>query len=133
MPSAVGIEAVEWLSDDPSGMTVRITGRWRRRRPDWRGPAMLVIDAVICGFGRLGNWFGIERWGVRPDMVVFAKGVSAGVLPVGGVEPETMAPWRAAGAAGFGLGSALYRPGMAAGEVGERARAFVTAFSRPAA
>ncbi|MFA4929545.1 MAG: aminotransferase class III-fold pyridoxal phosphate-dependent enzyme [Patulibacter sp.] len=46
---------------------------------------LLVIDAVICGFGRLGNWFGIERWGVRPDMVVFAKGVSAGVLPVGGV------------------------------------------------
>lgn len=46
---------------------------------------LLVIDAVICGFGRLGTWFGIERWGVRPDMVVFAKGVSAGVLPVGGV------------------------------------------------
>lgn len=48
----------------------------------------------------------------------------ARMLPVGGITPEAMAPWRAAGAAGFGLGSALYRPGMSAAEVGERARAF---------
>jgi 2-dehydro-3-deoxyphosphogalactonate aldolase len=47
------------------------------------------------------------------------------VLPVGGIVPEGMAPWRQAGAAGFGLGSALYKPGMSAGEVGTRARAFV--------
>ena len=46
------------------------------------------------------------------------------LLPVGGIAPETMAPYLAAGANGFGLGSALYRAGMAAGEVGERARAF---------
>jgi 2-dehydro-3-deoxyphosphogalactonate aldolase len=49
------------------------------------------------------------------------------VLPVGGIVPEGMAPWRQAGAAGFGLGSALYKPGMTADEVGERARAFVAA------
>jgi 2-dehydro-3-deoxyphosphogalactonate aldolase len=49
------------------------------------------------------------------------------VLAVGGITPEGMAPWRDAGAQGFGLGSALYKPGMAASEVGERARAFVTA------
>lgn len=49
------------------------------------------------------------------------------VLPVGGIVPEGMAPWREAGAAGFGLGSALYKPGMTAAEVGVRARAFVTA------
>lgn len=49
------------------------------------------------------------------------------VLPVGGIIPEGMAPWRQAGAAGFGLGSALYRPGMAAAEVSGRARAFVAA------
>jgi len=54
------------------------------------------------------------------------------VLPVGGIVPEGMAPWRQAGAAGFGLGSALYKPGMAAGEVGARARAFVTALERNA-
>lgn len=50
------------------------------------------------------------------------------LLPVGGVTPETMAVYRQAGAAGFGLGSALYAPGMAAAEVGQRARAFVQAW-----
>jgi 2-dehydro-3-deoxyphosphogalactonate aldolase len=49
------------------------------------------------------------------------------VLPVGGIAPDNMAPWREAGAAGFGLGSALYRAGDAAEVVGERARAFVSA------
>jgi len=49
------------------------------------------------------------------------------VLAVGGITPEGMAPWRAAGAQGFGLGSALYKPGMAASEVGERARTFIAA------
>jgi 2-dehydro-3-deoxyphosphogalactonate aldolase len=49
------------------------------------------------------------------------------LLPVGGVAPDTMGPWRDAGAAGFGLGSALYKPGFTAAEVGERARAFVSA------
>jgi 2-dehydro-3-deoxyphosphogalactonate aldolase len=54
------------------------------------------------------------------------------VLPVGGIVPDGMAPWRQAGAAGFGLGSALYKPGMTAGEVGAHARAFVTALERNA-
>ena len=49
------------------------------------------------------------------------------VLPVGGIAPDTMAPWIAAGAAGFGLGSALYKPGMSAEQVGINARAFVAA------
>jgi 2-dehydro-3-deoxyphosphogalactonate aldolase len=47
------------------------------------------------------------------------------VLPVGGITPETMQPWRDAGAAGFGLGSALYSAGLGADEVAERARRFV--------
>ena len=47
--------------------------------------ALLVVDAVICAFGRLGTWFGIERWDVEPDMIVFAKGVTSGYLPLGGV------------------------------------------------
>jgi 2-dehydro-3-deoxyphosphogalactonate aldolase len=51
------------------------------------------------------------------------------VLPVGGIVPEGMAPWRQAGAAGFGLGSALYKPGMTAGDVGVRARAFIAALA----
>jgi 2-dehydro-3-deoxyphosphogalactonate aldolase len=49
------------------------------------------------------------------------------VLPVGGVMPETVAAWRAAGAAGFGIGSALYRPGDPPAAVAAKARAFVSA------
>ena len=46
---------------------------------------LLVIDSVITGFGRLGGWFGCERFGVRPDLVTFAKGVTSGYQPLGGV------------------------------------------------
>jgi putrescine---pyruvate transaminase len=46
---------------------------------------LFIADSVICGFGRLGTWFGIERWGVEPDMITFAKGVTSGYLPLGGV------------------------------------------------
>ena len=47
---------------------------------------LFVVDSVICGFGRLGTWYGIERWeDVRPDMITFAKGVTSGYLPLGGV------------------------------------------------
>src|SRR5262245_31156575 len=57
---------------------------------------LLVIDAVICGFGRLGTWFGIERWeDVKPDLITFAKGVTSGYLPLGGVvaSGEVAAPF----------------------------------------
>ena len=50
------------------------------------------------------------------------------MLPVGGVTPETMADYVAAGAAGFGIGSALYKPGFGADEVGRRGAAFVQAW-----
>ncbi|RZL86833.1 MAG: 2-dehydro-3-deoxy-6-phosphogalactonate aldolase [Variovorax sp.] len=50
------------------------------------------------------------------------------LLPVGGIAPDTMAPFVKAGAAGFGLGSALYAPGLSAVDVGQRARAFVQAW-----
>jgi putrescine---pyruvate transaminase len=46
---------------------------------------LFIVDSVICGFGRLGTWFGIERWGIEPDMITFAKGVTSGYLPLGGV------------------------------------------------
>lgn len=49
------------------------------------------------------------------------------VLPVGGVTPETLPAWRASGADGFGIGSALYRPGDTPAAVAARARAFVSA------
>jgi putrescine aminotransferase len=46
---------------------------------------LLVVDAVIVGFGRIGDWFGCERFGLRPDMITFAKGVTSGYQPLGGV------------------------------------------------
>ena len=51
------------------------------------------------------------------------------MLPVGGVVPSVLEDWHKAGAAGYGLGSALYVPGMDAATVGERARAFVAAWA----
>jgi adenosylmethionine-8-amino-7-oxononanoate aminotransferase len=50
-----------------------------------RHGALFVIDAVICGFGRLGTWYGFERFDLAPDLVTFAKGVTSGYLPLGGV------------------------------------------------
>ncbi len=46
---------------------------------------LLVADEVICGFGRTGYWFGSERYGIRPDLMTIAKGLSSGYLPIGGV------------------------------------------------
>ncbi len=46
---------------------------------------LLVSDEVICGFGRTGNWFGCETFGFRPDLITFAKGVTSGYVPLGGV------------------------------------------------
>jgi len=47
--------------------------------------AFLILDEVITGFGRLGSWFGAQHFGVTPDLLTFAKGVTSGYLPVGGV------------------------------------------------
>ncbi|EGJ10374.1 MULTISPECIES: aspartate aminotransferase family protein [Rubrivivax] len=46
---------------------------------------LLVSDEVICGFGRTGRWFGCETMGTRPDLMTFAKGVTSGYVPLGGV------------------------------------------------
>jgi putrescine aminotransferase len=46
---------------------------------------LLISDEVICGFGRTGNWFGCETFGVKPDLMTFAKGVTSGYIPLGGV------------------------------------------------
>jgi putrescine aminotransferase len=50
-----------------------------------RHGVLLIADEVICGFGRLGYGFGCERYGIRPDMITFAKGVTSGYMPLGGV------------------------------------------------
>ena len=46
---------------------------------------LLVADEVICGFGRLGEWFGSTRYDIRPDLVTFAKGIASAHVPLGGV------------------------------------------------
>ncbi|SOC18094.1 aspartate aminotransferase family protein [Stappia indica] len=46
---------------------------------------LLVADEVICGFGRLGSWFGSQHYGIEPDLMPIAKGLSSGYLPIGGV------------------------------------------------
>ncbi|MFM9913863.1 MAG: aspartate aminotransferase family protein [Methylophilaceae bacterium] len=46
---------------------------------------LLICDEVICGFGRTGTWFGSELQGAKPDLMTFAKGVTSGYIPLGGV------------------------------------------------
>ena len=47
--------------------------------------ALLIFDEVICGFGRTGSWFGAQTFGVTPDLMTFAKGVTSGYQPLSGV------------------------------------------------
>jgi adenosylmethionine-8-amino-7-oxononanoate aminotransferase len=46
---------------------------------------LLIADEVICGFGRLGAWFGCDRYGFTPDLMTCAKGISSGYVPLGAV------------------------------------------------
>lgn len=46
---------------------------------------LLVVDEVICGFGRTGEWFGSQYYGLEPDLMPIAKGMTSGYLPMGGV------------------------------------------------
>ena len=68
------------------GTLVPPAGYWARVREICdRYGILLVSDEVICAFGRLGHWFGCERFGYQPDMITFAKGVTSGYAPLGGV------------------------------------------------
>lgn len=69
---------------------------------------LFVADEVITGFGRLGKWFASERFELRPDMITFAKGVTSGYLPLGGVitTPEVAEPFWADG------GDVLFKHGV---------------------
>ena len=46
---------------------------------------LMISDEVITGFGRTGTWFGLEHWNVQPDIISFAKGITSGYLPLGGI------------------------------------------------
>ena len=47
---------------------------------------LLIADEVITGFGRTGEWFGLNRYGVQPDILSFAKGITSGYQPLGGIQ-----------------------------------------------
>jgi len=47
---------------------------------------LLIVDEVICGFGRTGKMFGSDHYGINPDIMQFAKGVTSGYLPLGGMQ-----------------------------------------------
>lgn len=46
---------------------------------------LFMSDEVITGFGRTGRWFGLEHWGIEPDIMQFAKGITSGYIPLGGI------------------------------------------------
>ncbi len=87
---AEGPETVAMVIAEPvqngRGCLVPPDGYWQelRRICDKYG-VLLCADEVICSFGRLGHFFGSERFGVVPDMITFAKGVTSAYLPLGGV------------------------------------------------
>jgi putrescine---pyruvate transaminase len=72
-----------------------------------RHGVLFVADSVICGFGRLGDWFGVDRFGIEPDLITFAKGVTSGYLPLAGVvaHERVAEPFFADGAAPFRHGA----------------------------
>jgi 2-dehydro-3-deoxyphosphogalactonate aldolase len=92
------------------------------------GTASEAFTALRCGAQAL-KLFPAEVWqpaGLKALAAVLPEGTP--LWPVGGIVPSTIAAWRAAGATGFGLGSALYRPGDRADVVGRRARDFIAAW-----
>jgi L-2,4-diaminobutyrate transaminase len=58
---------------------------WERIQPVLREyDVLLIADEVISGFGRLGRWFGVEQFGIEPDLVTIAKGITSGYVPLSG-------------------------------------------------
>ncbi|GAA6142390.1 aspartate aminotransferase family protein [Hydrogenophaga sp. 5NK40-0174] len=87
---AVGPERVAAFIGEPvqgaGGVIIPPASYWPeiQRIVDQYG-ILLISDEVICAFGRLGHWFAYEKFGMRPDLVTFAKAVTSGYVPLGGV------------------------------------------------
>jgi adenosylmethionine-8-amino-7-oxononanoate aminotransferase len=80
--AAVILEPVQ----NGGGCLVPPEGYWKQVREICnRHGVLLISDGVICAFGRLGEWFGVERFEAVPDMTTFAKGVTSGYSPMGGL------------------------------------------------
>jgi len=83
-PENVGMVIAEPVQNG-GGALVPPEGYWRElRRICDKYEVLLTADEVICGFGRLGEWFGSERVDAEPDLITFAKGASSGYAPIGG-------------------------------------------------
>ncbi|MFN0052612.1 MAG: aspartate aminotransferase family protein [Planctomycetales bacterium] len=85
-----GPETVAMFLGEPvqgaGGVIVPPDDYWPRIREICdRYEVLLVADEVITGFGRTGKWFGLQHWGVAPDMLLFAKAITSGYFPLGGV------------------------------------------------
>jgi putrescine aminotransferase len=104
-PEAFGVRAARWLEDkikavgpdnvaafiaEPvqgaGGVIIPPSTYWPEiQRIVDRYGILLMSDEVICAFGRLGHWFAYEKFGIKPDLVTFAKAVTSGYIPLGGV------------------------------------------------
>jgi putrescine aminotransferase len=87
---ALGPETVGAFVGEPvqgaGGVIVPPAGYWAEiQRICRQYDVLLVADEVICGFGRTGRWFGSERFGIEPDVMTVAKGLSSGYLPIAAV------------------------------------------------
>ncbi len=84
---AVGPEKVAAFIGEPvqgaGGVIIPPEGYWTRVEQICRRYGILLVsDEVICGFGRLGQWFGFQHYGITPDIVSMAKGLSSGYIPI---------------------------------------------------
>ena len=84
---AIGPEKIAAFIGEPvqgaGGVIIPPEGYWPRVEAICRKYGiLLVVDEVICGFGRLGRWFGFQHYGFTPDIVSMAKGLSSGYLPI---------------------------------------------------
>jgi putrescine aminotransferase len=91
---AVGPEKVAAFIGEPvqgaGGVIIPPADYWPRIETLCRKyGVLLVCDEVICGFGRLGSWFGHQHYGVKPDLISMAKGLSSGYLPISAVAVAT--------------------------------------------
>jgi putrescine aminotransferase len=87
---AVGPENVAAFVGEPvqgaGGVIIPPKGYWPRVESICRKYGILLCcDEVICGFGRLGSWFGFQHYGIKPDLVTMAKGISSGYIPISAV------------------------------------------------
>lgn len=90
----IGPEKIAAFIGEPvqgaGGVIIPPEGYWPRVDAILKKYGILLIqDEVICGFGRLGTWFGFQHFGVKPDIVSMAKGLSSGYLPIAATAVST--------------------------------------------